>query len=66
MNGFIYIMSNPSIQGKIKIGKSASDPKSFRKEELYTTSVPEPFVVEYSVFEENYDEIEKDLESIQL
>jgi len=59
MNGFIYIMSNPIFSdGRIKIGKSKSDPSSFRKDELYSTGVPEPFQVEYFAFVENYDSVE--------
>ena len=58
-NGFIYIMSNPSFSdGRIKIGKSHSDPSSFRKKELYSTGVPEPFVVEYYAFVEDYNNAE--------
>jgi len=59
MNGFIYVMSNPSYSdGLLKIGKSKSDPSSFRKEELYTTGVPQPFVIEYSALVEDYNAIE--------
>ena len=59
MSGFIYIMSNPSFSdGRIKIGKSKSDPSAFRKEELYSTGVPEPFEIEYFAFVEDYDRIE--------
>ncbi len=59
-NGFIYIMSNPSFSdGRIKIGKSQSDPSSFRKKELYSTGVPEPFVVEYYAFVQDYNNAEK-------
>lgn len=58
-NGFIYIMSNPVFgDGRIKIGKSKSDPSSFRKDELYSTGVPEPFQLEYFAFVENYDSVE--------
>jgi len=64
MNGFIYIMSNPSIKGKIKIGKSSSDPQSFRKQDLYTTATPEPFNVEYLAFVENFDDAEKKIHKI--
>ena len=42
MSGFLYVMINPSFPDKIKIGKSKSDPSSFRKDELYTTGVPDP------------------------
>ena len=59
MAGFIYIMSNPSFSDRIiKIGKSKSDPKEFRKDELYSTGVPEPFVVEYYALVEDYNEVE--------
>ena len=58
-NGFIYIMSNPIFaDGRIKIGKSKSDPSSFRKDELYSTGVPEPFKIEYFAFVEKYDSVE--------
>tara|TARA_B100000902_G_C27289279_1_gene906244 strand:- start:310 stop:1251 length:942 start_codon:yes stop_codon:yes gene_type:complete len=58
-NGFIYIMSNPVFaDGRIKVGKSKSDPSSFRKDELYSTGVPEPFQIEYFAFVENYDSVE--------
>ncbi len=58
-NGFIYIMSNPIFSdGRIKIGKSKSDPSSFRKDELYSTGVPTPFKIEYFAFVENYDSVE--------
>jgi hypothetical protein len=60
MAGFIYIMSNPSFaDGRIKIGKSDRDPEEFRKFELETTGVPEPFVVEYYAFVENHHDVEK-------
>ena len=55
MSGFLYVMSNPSFPDKIKIGKSKSDPSSFRKDELYTTGVPEPFKVEYFAFVDECD-----------
>lgn len=59
MSGFIYIMSNPSFSdGRIKIGKSKSDPSAFRKEELYSTGVPEPFEIEYFAFVEDHDRTE--------
>tara|TARA_B100000282_G_scaffold66793_2_gene44996 strand:+ start:4536 stop:5387 length:852 start_codon:yes stop_codon:yes gene_type:complete len=58
-NGFIYIMSNPSFtDNRIKIGRSKSDPSSFRKDELYSTGVPEPFRVEYFAFVEDYKSVE--------
>jgi len=69
MNGFIYIMSNKSFADKrIKIGISKSDPTQ-RKDKLYSTGVPEPFVVEYYALVEEYELIErtvhKDLSKIR-
>jgi RNase P subunit RPR2 len=59
MVGFIYIMSNPSfIQGRYKIGKSDRDPEEYRKYELATTGVPEPFVVEYLALVEDHHSLE--------
>tara|TARA_B100001093_G_scaffold507401_1_gene567904 strand:+ start:269 stop:907 length:639 start_codon:yes stop_codon:yes gene_type:complete len=61
MNGFIYVMSNASFaDGRIKIGMSASDPTR-RKEELYSTGVPEPFTIEYYAFVEDFESIEKNV-----
>jgi hypothetical protein len=58
--GFIYIMSNPSFQeGLLKIGKSSKRPVLSRRKELQTTGVPEPFVVEYSAFVDDFSLIEQ-------
>lgn len=60
MAGFVYIMSNPSfVAGRIKIGKSDRDPTEFRKVELETTGVPEPFKVEYFAFVDDHHSVEK-------
>jgi hypothetical protein len=60
MAGFVYIMSNPAFaDGRIKIGKSDRDPEEFRKSELNSTGVPEPFKVEYSAYVQNHHELEK-------
>ena len=44
---------------RIKIGKSKSNPNEFRKDELYSIGVPEPFVVEYSAFVNDHDVAER-------
>jgi hypothetical protein len=60
MAGFVYIMSNPSFaDGRIKIGKSDRDPEEFRRSELNSTGVPEPFKVEYSAYVQNHHELER-------
>jgi hypothetical protein len=59
MAGFIYIFSNPSLEG-LKIGKTKSDPAE-RARELSTTSVPSPFKVEYFAFVDDHDRVETDV-----
>lgn len=44
---YIYVFSNPSMPGLLKIGSTKRNP-SKRSQELYTTGVPTPFVLEYS------------------
>ena len=64
MSGFIYIMSNPSFSdGRIKIGKSKADPDTYRKDELDSTGVPEPFFVEYFAFVEDHHSLERQVHS---
>lgn len=46
--GFVYILSNKSMPGLIKIGCTQRDPQD-RATELYATGVPFPFIVEAAV-----------------
>ena len=61
MAGFIYVMSNSSMPGLVKIGKSTKDPEKHRINELHTTGVPEPFVCNYYAYVENEGYLEKQL-----
>jgi hypothetical protein len=63
MAGFIYVMSNPSFPHLFKIGKSSKDPAQCRADELYTTGVPTPFKVEYSVLVGDEHKVERLLHS---
>ena len=47
--GFVYILSNDSLPGKLKVGMSLKVPTE-RAKELHTTGVPTPFKVEYYAF----------------
>lgn len=48
MPGWIYIMSNASMPGLLKIGRSSQDPQKYRSAELNAaTGVPIKFFVEY-------------------
>ena len=46
--GFLYVLSNPSMPGLLKIGRTDRHPEK-RAKELHTTGVPQPFVLEYHV-----------------
>ena len=46
-SGYIYIASNPAMPELVKIGMTSKSPKQ-RVAELFNTSVPVPFVLEYS------------------
>ncbi len=59
--GFVYVLSNPSIPGKIKIGKSSRCPHLRAKELSSETGVPQPFKVEYFAFMDGYDECEREV-----
>ena len=44
--GFLYVISNPSMPGLIKVGMTSKSPAE-RMKSLYSTSVPTPFEAEY-------------------
>lgn len=54
--GFVYVMSNPCLPGIYKIGKTRNIEK--RKQQLSKTSTPFPFVVEFYIESNSYDELE--------
>lgn len=45
--GYIYIASNPSMPGLIKVGKTTTSPNQ-RMSELHSTGVPTPFSLEFA------------------
>ncbi len=46
MSGFLYIATNSSMPGLVKIGRTATSPTQ-RMSELHTTGVPTPFELEF-------------------
>jgi hypothetical protein len=58
-SGFVYVLSNPSMPGIVKIGKTTRLP-SDRASELYKQSsgVPEQFKVEFAMWTQDCDDIE--------
>lgn len=60
--GWIYVLSNASMPGLLKIGQSTADPE-FRALELHTTGVPQPFQVEYKGLFEDFAALERRVHS---
>lgn len=56
--GYVYILSNPSMPGIVKIGKTTRTIKE-RAHELYQTGVPTPFIVNDWVLSPNCSELEQ-------
>lgn len=46
IRGWIYVLSNKAMPGLLKIGYSTKDP-SLRIDDLNTTGLPHPFILEY-------------------
>ena len=55
--GWVYVMSNPSMEGLYKIGCTAGNPH-LRAKQLRTTGVPAPYKVMYAFQHEDYKEYE--------
>lgn len=49
MRGYVYVLSNKSMPGLVKIGMTTANPE-VRANQLYQTGVPTPFEVRGSVF----------------
>lgn len=58
-NGFVYILSNPSMPDLIKVGKTTRDPTERVKELSSATGVPNPFLLVYCQPVEDCDAAEK-------
>ncbi len=55
--GFVYVLSNKSMPGLLKIGYSKN--VSERVKQLSNTSIPTPFKCEYYIYSENCAKLEK-------
>ena len=65
MGELIHIMSNFSLKEKsMKIGKRQSNPNEFRKDELYSIGVPEPFVLRLSALFGGHDVAKRIMQKI--
>lgn len=57
----IYVLSNPSMPGIVKIGKTTQKGVKDRMRQLYSTGVPVPFKCEYACTVKDCDDVEKRL-----
>ena len=57
--GIVYVLSNPSMPGLVKIGKTSRGSVLMRLSELYSTGVPVPFECEFAGRVEDEHKVEK-------
>ncbi len=57
--GYVYILSNDSLKGLLKIGSTTFGAEKRAKQLSYTTALPAPFVVVYETYVRHYMEFEK-------
>jgi hypothetical protein len=62
--GYVYSFSNPSMPGIRKIGITKKYNPDERADQLHTTGVPTPFIVEHFVRTSNYKDIEKKIHKL--
>ena len=61
--GHVYVMINPSMEGLVKIGRT-SRTATMRAKDLQTTGVPKSFIVLWSEFVQDSDEVEETLHTM--
>ncbi|MFC4994263.1 GIY-YIG nuclease family protein [Rubritalea tangerina] len=57
--GIVYVLTNPVMDGLVKIGKTSRDEVQTRLNELYSTGVPVPFECAYAARVEDYSKVER-------
>ena len=58
-SGYIYVLSNPSMPGLLKIGYTCEDVQIRARALSSTTGVPGPFEIEYFYLSGDVEEVEK-------
>ena len=61
MQGYVYLLMNPSYIGMLKIGKTTKQPEERVRELSSATGVPTPFVLLYSIRVSDCDYVEKSI-----
>lgn len=64
ISGNVYILTNPSMPGLIKIGFTDDDTVDYRITDLWTTGVPEPFKLEAYSKNNTARELEKQIHKL--
>jgi hypothetical protein len=59
--GFVYILTNPSIPGQVKIGHSSRSPEERARKLSNSSGVPSPFIVVYAESVRNCEEVEREI-----
>lgn len=57
--GIIYVLTNPAMNGLVKIGKTSRESVDQRLNELYSTGVPVPFECVFAGKVEDESKVEK-------
>lgn len=58
-SGYVYILTNVSLPGMIKVGRTLRDSRS-RAREFFTTGLPTPFQVAFEIFSDEHEKLEAD------
>jgi len=58
-SGYVYILTNVSLPGMLKVGRTLRDSRS-RARELFTSGLPTPFQVAFEIFSDEYEKLEAD------
>jgi hypothetical protein len=61
--GYIYVLSNPTMPGLVKIGFTNRDVKERAGELSAATGVPQPFEIEYHCLTRDVEEIESSVQA---
>jgi hypothetical protein len=56
-SGYVYVLSNPSMPGLVKVGRSISGGHS-RSKTFYQTGVATPFLLEFEIYAEDHEHLE--------
>lgn len=64
--GYVYLLTNPSMPGLVKIGCTDRSPSERLSELSSATGVPTPFILEFSIFVPDHIAMEQELHSILI